>query len=100
MFLRSARGDTRNIFELEPIENKEGRQIIWQQTPINIISPKFFHLKRIENGKYDSLSEANLQSSKTSRDSYLEPKLAIFVKLLNFDPVPLRKARRTLFKDG
>jgi hypothetical protein len=34
----------------------------------------------MENG----LSEANLQSSKTSRDSYLDQKLAIFVRLLEF----------------
>jgi hypothetical protein len=47
-----------------PIGNKEGRQIVWQRPPINIISPSMFHLNRVESGKDDSSSEAHLQSSK------------------------------------
>jgi hypothetical protein len=31
----------------EPIGNKEGRQGIWQRTPIRINSPKLFHLNRL-----------------------------------------------------
>jgi hypothetical protein len=62
------------------MEYKEGRQVIWQQTPINIIF--FFHLSRTENGKDDSSPEAHLQSSKTSGGSYLDLELFIFVKKL------------------
>ncbi len=57
----------------------------------NITTPICFHLNRLENSKNDSLSEAHLQSSKTSRDSYLD--LSIFsdyLKSTSRDPVPLR----------
>ncbi len=47
--------------------NKEGRQVIWQQTPKNRFSPIYFHLNRLESGKDDSSSEAHFQSSKTTR---------------------------------
>jgi hypothetical protein len=53
--------------------NKEGHQVIWQRTPKHRISPLCFHLNRLENGKDDISSEAHLQSSKTSRGSYLDP---------------------------
>ncbi len=63
--------------------SKEDRQVIWQQTPINRISPICFHItvNRLESGKDDSSSEAHLQSSKTSRSFYLG--LYIFFKPLN-----------------
>ncbi len=62
--------------------NKEGRQVIWQRTQIYRISPMF---SRLESGKDDSSSEAHLQSyKKTSRGSYLDPELYIFVKLFEF----------------
>ncbi len=32
----------------KPIGNKEGRPVIWQQTPINIISSICFHLNRMD----------------------------------------------------
>jgi hypothetical protein len=34
--------------------NVEGRAVIFQKTPINIIPTKFFHLIRVENVKDDS----------------------------------------------
>ncbi len=37
--------------------NKEGRQIIWQRTPINRISPICFHINRMESGKDDRRSQ-------------------------------------------
>ncbi len=45
------------------------------------ITPMSFHLNRLGSGKDDSSSEAQLQSSKTSRGSYLHPELYIFVKI-------------------
>jgi hypothetical protein len=42
------------------IGNKENRQIIYQHTPINMISPICFHLHRVENGKDDSSLDAQL----------------------------------------
>jgi hypothetical protein len=38
----------------------------------------------LENGKDDSSSEAYLQGSKTSRGSYLDPAISIFVKIFEF----------------
>jgi hypothetical protein len=35
----------------ELTRNKEGCQIIWQQIPINIIYPNFFHFNCMVNGK-------------------------------------------------
>ncbi len=58
---------------------KEDCQVILQQTLIHRMSPKCFHLNRSESSK-DSSSEAQLQSSKTSRGSYLCQELYIFVK--------------------
>jgi hypothetical protein len=37
--------------------HKEGRQVVWQRTPIHIISLICFHLNRLESGKDDSSSE-------------------------------------------
>jgi hypothetical protein len=48
----------------EPIGNKEGRQVIWQRTQINIISPLCFHLNRVENSKDDGSSEAHSKVKK------------------------------------
>ncbi len=59
--------------------NKEGRQVIWQQSPIHRISLICVHLYCLESGK-----EAHLQSSKTNRGSYLDPELNIFVKIFEF----------------
>ncbi len=39
----------------------------------------------------ESSPEAHLQSSKTSRGSYLDPELSIFVKIFEFYLVPLRE---------
>jgi hypothetical protein len=61
--------------------DKEGRQVIWQRTPIHRISPICFHLNLTENSKDDSSSEAHLKSSKTSRGSYLNLELYILVKI-------------------
>jgi hypothetical protein len=41
--------------------NKEGRQIVFGQLTLIIISPKHFYLNRVENGKDDSSSEALLK---------------------------------------
>ncbi len=73
----------------EPIGNKEGRQVIWQRTPINIISLAYFHQKRVESGKDNRLSVAYLQSLKTSRGSYVDPDLSIFVKYHNYIQAPV-----------
>jgi hypothetical protein len=73
----------------ESIGNKEGRQVIWQRTPINIIFPICFLLNPVENRKYDSSSEAHPQSSKTSRGSDLAPELSLFcrnIRILSRDP--------------
>ncbi len=64
--------------------NKEGRQVVWQRTPIHWIYPKSFHLNRLESGMDASSSEAHLQSSKTGRGSYSDPELYIFVKIFEF----------------
>ncbi len=64
--------------------NKEGGQEIWQRTPIHRISPKCFHLNRLESGKDDSSSEFHLKSSKTSRGSYLDQELYTFVQIFDF----------------
>jgi hypothetical protein len=48
----------------------------WQQKNFSI-----FHLILVESGKDDSSLEAHLQSSKTSRGSYLDKELFIFVKI-------------------
>ncbi len=64
--------------------NKEGRQVIWKPTPKNIISLICFHVKRLESGKDDSSSETYFRSSKTSRDSHLDPELYILVQILEF----------------
>jgi hypothetical protein len=63
--------------------NQEGQQVIWQWKPIHGISSICFHLNRLESGKDDSSSEAHLPSSKTSRGSYLDQELFIFLKYLN-----------------
>jgi hypothetical protein len=62
--------------------NKEGHPVIWQRTPINIISSICFHLSGVENGKDDSSSEAHL-------------KVLIWTKELSNDPVPLKGAQLT-----
>jgi hypothetical protein len=62
------------------IGSKEGRQVIWHRTPI---SPICIHLNSLESGKDDISSEANLQSLKTSRDSYIDLELYI-VKIFEF----------------
>ncbi len=41
---------SKNSFN-EEIRNKEGRQVIWQRTPITIIYPICFPLNRMEKGK-------------------------------------------------
>ncbi len=65
--------------------NKEGRQVVWQGTPKHRISPICVTLaQRLESCKDDSTSEAHLQSSKTSRGSYKDPELYIFVKMFQF----------------
>jgi hypothetical protein len=64
--------------------NKKGRKVIWQPTPINIISQICFQVNRRKRGKDDSSSEAHLQSSKTSRGSYLEGDFSIFDKIFKF----------------
>ncbi len=43
-----------------------------------------FYLIRLESGKDDSSSEAQLQSSKISRGSYLDPDLHILVNIFKF----------------
>ncbi len=48
----------------EPIGNKEGLQVIWQWTQINIISPICFHFNRVENIKDDGSSEAHSKVKK------------------------------------
>ncbi len=63
----------------EPIGNKEGRQVIWQRTPMKIISTIYFHLNRVE-----SVKEDHPQLSETSKGSYLELELSIFVKIFKF----------------
>jgi hypothetical protein len=57
---------------------KEGRKVIWQRILIHRIYPICFHLNRLESSKDDSSSEAQLQSSKTSRGSYFDPEFYIF----------------------
>jgi len=54
--------------------------------PSNLAAnPICFHLNRLESSKGDSSSEAQLQSSKTSRGSYFDPELYIFLsKYLNY----------------
>jgi hypothetical protein len=47
-------------------------------------SPSMCRLNSVESGKDDISSEAHLQSSKTSRDSYLDKELPIFVKIIEF----------------
>ncbi len=47
-----------------------------------------FHHIRLESGEDDSSSEAHLQSSKTSRGSYSDPKLDNFVKIFELHPGP------------
>jgi len=65
-----------------------------KKSPISIISLICFQLNLLEIGITDSSSEAHLKSSKTSRDSYLELELSIFVKIFEFlssgRPVPLK----------
>jgi hypothetical protein len=68
----------------KPMGLQGGRQVIWQRTPIHRISPMCLYLNRLESGNDDSSSEAHLQSSKTSRGSYLDPKLYTFVKIFEF----------------
>jgi hypothetical protein len=64
---------------------KEGRKVIWQRIPMHRIYPICFYLNRLESGKGGSSSEAQLQSSKTSRGSYFDPELYIFLsKYLNY----------------
>jgi hypothetical protein len=63
--------------------NMEGHQVIWERTPLHRISPICFHRIRLKKDK-DNSSEAHLQISKTSRGSYIEPELYIFVKIFKF----------------
>jgi hypothetical protein len=42
-----------------------------------------FHLNRMESSKDNSSSEAQIKGSKTSRGSYLDKELSIFVKIFN-----------------
>jgi hypothetical protein len=61
--------------------NKEGRPVIWQRTPINIISSICFHLSGVEHGKDDS-SSAHL-------------KVLNWTIELSNDPVPLKGGQLT-----
>jgi hypothetical protein len=49
-----------------------------------IISPSMFLLNRVESDKDDSSLEAHIQSSQTSRGSYFDKELFIFVKIFEF----------------
>ncbi len=68
--------------------NKEGRQVIWQRTTIQRISPICFHLNRLESGKDDSSSEAHLQSSSLLEALIQTQNYPFLSKYWN--PVPLK----------
>ena len=55
--------------------------VIKKKSLTSFISPKCFLLNRWENGDDDRASEKHLRNSKTSRGSYLDLELCIFVKI-------------------
>jgi hypothetical protein len=70
---------------IPPIGKKEGRKVIWQRTPVKIISLLCFYLHHVVNGKDDNSSEAHLYNSTPSRGSYLGCELCFFSKYFNFN---------------
>jgi hypothetical protein len=66
-----------------PMGYKEGRQVIWQRTPIHRISaiPICFHLKKWQR---QQLIRGSSSKSETARGSYLGPELYNFVKIFEF----------------
>jgi hypothetical protein len=47
--------------------------VIFNKSPIYIISPIFFHLYRAENGIGDRSAGEHLKNPKTYKGSYLDP---------------------------
>ncbi len=68
----------------EPIGNKEGRQVIWQRTTRNIISPKCNHLNCVEHSK-DNISLDLTFKVQKHRMIHFGPNIVI----LSRNPVPV-----------
>jgi hypothetical protein len=68
-------------------ENRSENSLKGDPSNDTTVNPPLFSLvntfNHLESGKNESSSETQLQSSKTSRGSYLDPELYIFVKYFN-----------------
>ncbi len=85
---RKQRGLQRNLINTVPLQTVLRIRILLATligsgsatlSPVYLISPICFHLNRVGNGNDDILSEEHFENSNTSRGSYLDLLLVIFV---------------------